>query len=82
LFDPLTLAPGEIVTVEFDCFAGTTFETDATLFLPEGQVISDNVPIAEENFEFLCGDTIHFIFIDDGQEFFTRLEVNGQFVSD
>ena len=80
--DAPDLAPGEIVTLEFDCTAGTRFDTEATLFTPTEDVFSDNVPIAEENFEFFCGETLSFIFIDDGQTFFTRLEVNGHFVSD
>ncbi len=80
--DPL-LAAGEIVTLEFDCFAGTKLQTDAILLAPEGQILSDNVPLVEEGFEFLCGDVVSFIFIDNGVDpFYTEVDVNGEFVMD
>jgi hypothetical protein len=76
------LAPGETVQLNFDCFAGTTFQTDGTL-LTVVPIASDNVPIAEEGVEFLCGDVVSFLYVDNGVDpFFTRLEVNGNFVSD
>ena len=74
LFDDLPLAPGEASFLTFNCFAGTTLQTDAILLTPVGGIPSD---------EFLCGDTVSFIFVDNGIDpFFTRVEVNGVFVTD
>ena len=44
---------------------------------------SDHAPLLVEEDHFECGDIISFIFIDEvGGDFFTRVEVNDQFVMD
>ena len=50
---------------------------------PLGPVPSDNTPLVQDDDTFHCGDTVTLIFVDNGTDvFFTRVEVNGQFVSD
>lgn len=88
IFPPLE--PGEIfpdpdlLPLDFPCGVGTTIETFATLlvdpFDPFFDVASVNDPFLEEGFEFLCGDLITFIFVDDGFDFFTEVEVNGELI--
>jgi len=84
LVDP-AVQPGEIVTLTFDCAEIGTVGTDFALLLvsPTEAVESDNAPAIRQDSDFVCGDVISFIFIDEvGGEFFTRVEVNGQFVMD
>ncbi len=71
------LAPGDILPLEVDCFAGTVLETQADFLTGLGAVPSDNDPFVEEGFEFLCGDTVSFLFAEDELGFFTAVEVNG-----
>jgi hypothetical protein len=83
LVDP-PLQPGELATYEFRCEDVGTMATDhAQMFISEDQYVeSDNGPWLVAGDDFTCGDTVSLIFIDDGTVFFTRVEVNGQFLTD
>ncbi|NLX23346.1 MAG: hypothetical protein GXY55_16975 [Phycisphaerae bacterium] len=81
------LAPGEVATYTFYCADAGTIASDYAIMLlsdTEGYE-SDNGPWVWYEHDYLCGDTISFIFIDEydiGGDFFTRVEVNGEFVTD
>jgi len=83
LVDP-PLQPGELATYEFLCEDIGTMATDhAQMFISENEYVeSDNGPWLVAGYDFTCGDTISLMFIDDGTVFFTRVEVNGQFLTD
>lgn len=78
------LQPGELATYEFLCEDVGTMASDyAEMFISDTEYIpSDNGPWLVEGYDFECGDTIRFSFIDDGTVFFTRVEVNGEFLTD
>jgi hypothetical protein len=76
IIDP-PLARGEIVVLEVDCFRRTTLQTDAWLLVSPLAIPSENVPLVQEGFEFLCGDVVSFIFAEDAFGFFTNVRVNG-----
>ncbi len=78
------LAVGERgVQVRFDCFAGTTLQTDALLLTAAGAIASDNAPLLQEGIDFNCGDVISYFFVENGVDpFFTRVERNGVFLTD
>jgi len=83
--DPL-LQPDEIIELAFDCDEiGSIISDRAWLVVSDTEIYeSDNGPLLREEDDFECGDVISFIFIDEGPEgsFFTRVEVNNQFVED
>ncbi len=83
LVDP-PLAPGELATFEFLCEdVGTMASDHAELLISDTEFIpSDNGPLLVQGSDFFCGDTITLNFIDDGTVFFTRVEVNGRFLTD
>jgi len=83
LVEPPLLAD-ELAVFTFDCDdVGTVASDFAWLLLsPTEAVESDNGPVLFKGLDFYCGDTVSFIFIDDGVDFFTRVEVNGQFLTD
>jgi hypothetical protein len=74
---------GSTTTIPLSCDRRGTIKSDtAMLLLPGGfGVPSVNDPKVTEEDDFDCGDTIDFIFIDDGFEFRTRVEVNGRHVA-
>lgn len=78
------VGPGEVVTLTLACGSTGAIETDhAVLILPGEDVESDNDPIVRRHDDFNCGDTVTFIFMDEpGDDFHTRVEVNGRFVED
>ena len=73
------LAPGEVVTLDLDCYDAGTLHADADLLLsPTEAVFSLTLPILRDNEHFVCGDLISFVFYDDPTVgFFTEAEVNG-----
>lgn len=83
LVDP-PLQADEVATYEFFCQDVGTMATDhAQMYISEDQYVeSDNGPWLVAGDDFACGDTISLMFIDDGTVFFTRVEVNGQFLTD
>ena len=83
LVDP-PLQPQELATYEFLCEDIGTMATDyAQMFISDTEYVpSDNGPWLVQDQDFQCGDTIRLSFIDDGTFFFTRVEVNGQFLTD
>ncbi|GEM_PF-1506049 len=72
-------APDELV-LDVDCFPGDLIEIDAILldpFDPAFDVLSANVPVLEEGFEFLCGDIITIFYTQDAfGTFFVEVAVN------
>ncbi len=85
LLDPPELAPGEVVTLVFDCQDVGSVVSDRAELITDLEIIeSDNSPLLIEADDFVCGDLISFIYIDDpGEEvFFTRVEVNDVFLTD
>ncbi|HSW44144.1 MAG TPA: hypothetical protein VLM89_01065 [Phycisphaerae bacterium] len=83
LVDP-PLQPDEIATYEFACADVGTMAADyAQMYISDNEYIeSDNGPWLIRGQDFECGDDISLVFIDDGEVFFTRVEVNGQFLTD
>lgn len=83
VLDP-PLAPGEIAEIDFECFdIGTVVSDRALLLTPGTPVASDNAPVVRWGLDYDCGDFVSFIFVDDpASVFFTRVEVNGVFVTD
>ena len=83
LVDP-PLQPQELATYEFRCEdVGTLASDHAQMFISDTEYVpSDNGPWLVQGQDFQCGDTIRLSFIDDGTVFFTRVEVNGQFLTD
>lgn len=85
ILDP-PLAPDEVVSYEIDCDdIGTVASDYALLLINNSEAIeSDNGPWLTEDEHFACGDRITFVYaIDPGTGvFFTRVEVNGQFLMD
>ena len=83
LVDP-PLQPQELATYSFRCEDIGTFATDhAEMFISDTEYVpSDNGPWLVLGHDFVCGDTVTLNFIDDGTVFFTRVEVNGQFLTD
>ncbi len=81
------LAPDEVAVFTFYCDDAGTIASDYALLLlsaDEGYE-SANGPWVVYGYDYLCNDTISFIFIDEfdiGGDFFTRVEVNGEFVTD
>jgi hypothetical protein len=78
------LLPDELAVYTFDCDDVGTVASDFALLLlsPAEAIESDNGPVVFKDFDFWCGDMVSFIFIDDGVDFFTRVEVNGEFLTD
>lgn len=79
------ILPGEVVRLTMTCASTGAIETDhAVLLIPFHEGIeSDNDPIVRRHDDFNCGDVVRFTFIDDpGDDFYTRVEVNGRFVED
>ncbi len=88
VIDP-PLDPDELFPFETDCFEGDLISTDALAFIDGNDaLVSENVPFVEEGFEFLCGDTVAFIFFTavdpdtDELLLFTDVEINGQLLTD
>lgn len=83
--DPPELEPGEIVELDFRCEDIGAVITDRALLF-EGDVAfeSTNSPLLRWGRDYLCGDLISFIYIDDLDtgEFFVQAEVNGRIVAD
>ncbi|MBN1490612.1 MAG: hypothetical protein JXA69_11905 [Phycisphaerae bacterium] len=82
--DTGVIPPYTSVTVTLNCDQAGTIKSDyAILELPGADwVESDNAPKVTDDNDFDCGDSIEFIFIDTGVEFFTRVEINGRFIED
>lgn len=82
IVDPL-LAPEEVAVYTFDCLDVGTIGSDfALMYLSPFEVIeSDNGPYVDKGIDFFCGDIVSFIFIDDGVDFFTEVEVNGELIT-
>ncbi|MHC4445615.1 MAG: hypothetical protein ACYTF1_12940 [Planctomycetota bacterium] len=82
----IPVQPDEIVQIDFDCpEIGSVVSDFAFLFISDTeQVESDNGPFLIQGEDFLCGDVISFIYIDEFPDgvFFTRVEVNGEFLED
>jgi len=82
----LPVQPDEIVQIDFDCAEiGSVVSDFAFLYISDTeQVESDNGPYLIQGEDFLCGDVISFIYIDEWPDgvFFTRVEVNGEFIED
>jgi len=78
------LAVDELATFTFDCAdVGTVASDFAWMLISDEEAIeSDNGPIVTEGLDFTCGDVVSFIFIDDGVDFYTRVEINGVFLTD
>lgn len=79
------LEPDEVVTVTFDCLdIGSVVSDYALLLISDSEAVeSDNGPWLVGGENFLCGDVISFIYIDTPEDgFFTRVEVNGEFLTD
>lgn len=79
------IRPGELVRLTFTCARAGAIETDhAVMLIPfHEDEESDNDPIVRRHDDFNCGDVVSFIFIDEpGEDFYTRVEVNGRFVKD
>lgn len=76
IIDP-PLDPGELLTLDIDCFLEDVLEVDATLLLPDADLLAVNVPVLEEGISYLCGDIVTFFFEQDitGQ-FFVEVAVN------
>ncbi len=79
-FDAGLIAPGDFVPLVADCGIGTTLQTDAILVTSLGDVLSDNFPLVQEGVDFLCGDLVSFVFIEDEFGFHTQVEVNGELI--
>jgi len=86
VFFDVPILPGEIVQIAFDCSdIGSVISDHAFMFITENEYIqSDNGPFLVGDEDFGCGDIISFIFIDEGPDgdFFTRVEINGEFLED
>ncbi len=83
IVDPLLL-PGEEAIFTFRCQDVGTIGSDfALMFItPILAIESDNGPVVDEGIDFFCGDIVSFVFIDDGIEFYTSVEVNGVIIID
>ena len=84
LVDPPLQAGEMAATYEFRCEDIGTMATDyAQMYISDDEYVeSDNGPWLVAGDDFVCGDTIGLMFVDDGTVFFTRVEVNGQFLTD
>lgn len=84
ILDPL-LQPGEVVTLGYECEdIGAAVPDRPVMFVGPDAFEADNSPVVRWGRDFLCGDIISFIFIDDIDtgEFFTRVEINDEFLTD
>ncbi len=77
--DPL-LEPSELATLEFYCTeVGTMASDHAWMYISDTEYYeSPDGPVLDQGVDFECGDTITLNFIDDGQVFYTLVEINGQ----
>jgi hypothetical protein len=78
------LQPGELASYDFLCEDIGTMATDyAQMYISDTEYVeSDNGPWLVLGEDYYCGDTVSLMFFDDGQVFYTRVEVNGQFLTD
>ncbi len=76
------VAPGEIVSFNFDCDAlGLIFSAQAEqLIPPDISVFAGDSSTVERDDDFQCGDVIRFIFVGDGDDFDVLVSINGQIV--
>ncbi len=74
------LEPSELATYEFYCEdVGTLASDHAWMYISDTEYYeSDDAPVLDQGIDFACGDTVTLNFIDDGQVFYTLVEVNGQ----
>lgn len=72
------LLPGDVATVELECFDAGTLLADGDLLLPSGDaVLSDNLILLLEREDFFCGDLVSFYYeVDVGGIFFISADVN------
>ena len=73
------IPPHTTQNVTLDCGRVGTIKSDhAIMQLPGGRDIeSDNDPKLTEEDDFYCGEHVEFIFIDDGESFYTDTQVWG-----
>lgn len=78
------LEPGEVLTLTYSCGdAGTIVSDYANLLIDDYAFEADNDPAVVQDEDFECGDTVSLIFIDEvGGDFYTRIEVNGEYAAD
>lgn len=79
------VAARETVTLVFNCAdIGTITSDHARLNVTSTTTkASDNGPWLVRDQVFTCGDKITFIYIDDAEDgFYTRVEINGDFLED
>lgn len=78
------LAPFATVDVALSCDRAGTLKSDHALFTLAGYADerSANDPKVTAEDDFDCGDQIEFVFYDAGDEFRTRVLVNGRIIEE